>query len=371
MTKSILWCPLLIAISLAPLAAANEKKKKRKPRPAPVVSPTIHDDGTVTFRIQAPHAESVSVSGEMAEGRLGLVKGEKGIWSAQTDPIKPGIYGYSFSVDGLKMLDPGNPEAKPGRSPKTSILHIPGDNPFDFRDVPHGTVHYHAYHSEPIDRFREMLVYTPPGYEAGSDAYPLLVLQHGHSDRFSSWTGYGKAHWILDNLIADEKAVPMVVVMLDGHPIPESYGNGRSPENTEELRKDLIEAALPMVEANYRIKKGREHRAIVGLSMGGLHSLTIGFNELDTFSAIGSFSGAIPNESAIQNALDNPDKTNNSLDLLWIACGEDDFLLEENRKLIEMLKKSGIEHEWNLTEGGHSWPVWRDYFAEFVPLLFR
>ena len=370
MTRMIRFFSLLLLLAHLPLAA-QEDKKKRKPRPAPVVSPSLHEDGRVTFRIQAPNAESVSVSGEMKKGRIELEKGDRGIWSATTEPIEPGLYGYSFTVDGLKMLDPGNPELKPGRSPKTSILYIPGDNPFDFRDVPHGTVHHHAYHSKPIDRFRELLVYTPPEYETGSSSFPLLILQHGHSDKFSSWTGYGKAHWILDNLIADEKAKPMIVAMLDGHPIPESYGNSRSPENTEELRKDLMEVVLPMLESKYRIKGGREHRAIAGLSMGGLHALSIGFHELDTFSTIASFSGAIPDPSVTEPALTDSKNTNEKLNLLWIACGKDDFLLQENKKLIATLEENGIEHEWHLTEGGHSWPIWRDYLSRLAPLLFR
>lgn len=363
---------LLAALLVSSLlsTAFTEEKKKRKPRPAPVVSPIIHDDGSVTFRLKAPNADEVAVTGEMVKGAVPLEKDEEGIWTATIEPVDPGLYGYSLSVDGLRMLDPGNPELKPGRSPKTSILHIPGNQPFDFRDVPHGTVHHHAYHSTPIDRFREMLVYTPPGYETGKDDYPLLVLQHGHSDKFSSWVGYGKAHWILDNLIADGRAKPMIVAMLDGHPIPESFGNGRSTENTEELRKDLVEFVLPMIEETYRVKEGRENRAIVGLSMGGLHALTIGFSELDTFSVVGSFSGAIPAHEVLEAAISDPEATNEKIELLWIACGKDDFLLDENKALIELLEQGRIEHEWLLTEGAHSWPVWRDYLTQFVPRLF-
>lgn len=354
------------------LSSANGAEKKRKPRPAPVVSPTLHEDGSVTFRIQAHGAEKVSVSGDMAPGKkLELTKGESGVWSVTLESVKPGMHGYSFTVDGVKMLDPGNSKLKPMRSPKTSILYIPGDAPYDFKEVPHGTVHYHGYHSKPINRFREMKVYTPPGYETGDEAYPVLVLQHGHSDSFATWTEFGKAHWILDNLIAEGKAKPMIVIMLDGHPIPESYGDGRSEANTEELRKDLMEAALPMVERNYRTKAGPENRAIVGLSMGGLHSLTIGLNELDAFSHIGAFSAAVPSTEAISGALDDAAKTNVKLKLFWISIGKDDFLLGENKKMTAALDEAGIEYDYSLTEGGHSWPVWRDYLAEFAPLLFQ
>ena len=365
--------PSILALALAiatPISNAADEKK-RKPRPAPVVSPTIHEDSRVTFRIQAPNAESVSVSGEMHKGKAEMTKDDKGIWSVTLDAVEPGLYGYSINVDGVKMLDPGNPQLKPGRSPRTSILHVAGDRIFDFKDVAHGTVHHHSYRSAPIDRFREMKLYTPPGYETGDAKYPVLILQHGHGDSFASWTGYGKAQWIFDNLIAEGKAEPMIVVMLDGHPIASSYGNGRDPANTEELRRDLLDAALPMVEKLYRVKPGRENRAIVGLSMGGLHSLTIGLNELNTFAWVGAFSAAIPELDAVKTIFEDSSETNKALNLLWIACGKDDFLLKENEKMIAALEEAGIEHEWHLTEGSHAWPIWRGYLADFAPLLFK
>ncbi len=370
---SIPWFSLLLAaIVIVSSIDAGAADKKKKSRPAPVVSPTIHDDGSVTFRIQAKGGEKVSLSGDVTPGgKVDLAEGENGVWSVTLETVVSGMHGYSFTVDGVKMLDPGNPKLKPMRSPKTSILYLPGDAPYDFKDVPHGTVHYHGYHSQPINRFREMKVYTPSGYETGDKSYPVLVLQHGHSDSFATWTEFGNAHWILDNLIAEGKAKPMIVVMLDGHPIPESYGDGRSEANTEELRKDLMEAALPMVEKLYRIKEGRENRAIAGLSMGGLHSLTIGLNELGTFSHIGAFSAAVPSQAAVSDAFKNGEKTNQQLKLFWIAIGKDDFLLGENKKTIAALDEAGIKYDYQLTEGGHSWPVWRGYLAEFVPLLFQ
>ena len=350
---------------------AAEAEAKRPPRPKPIVSPIIEEGGRVTFQIKAPAAKEVSVTGQMASGKLDLTREASGLWTGTLESVAPGIYEYSFTIDGVKMVDPGNPRLKPQRSPNTSILHLPGEALFDFKEVPHGTVHYHAYESTPIGRFREMQVYTPPGYEKGEGDYPLLVLQHGHSDGFATWVAHGKAHWILDNLIAAGEAEPMIVMMLDGHPIPESYGDGRSPANTEELRRDLLEAALPMVEDLYRVRPGRENRAIAGLSMGGLHALTIGLNSLETFSVIGAFSAAIPEAVAIEGALADAAGTNVKLELLWIACGKDDFLLRENEQLTALLKEKTVTHEWHLTEGDHSWPVWRDYLADFVPRLFR
>ncbi len=371
--RSLFVISFTLAFLVSLSHSKDSKKPTRKKRAAPVVSPTVNDDGSVTFRVKAPSAKNVSVSGEMTKGKLDLMLDKKsGIWSGTLDSVKPGIFGYSFNIDGVKQVDPGNPALKPMRSPKTSVLHIPGGNVFDFDPkIEHGTVHTHGYFSKPINRYREMWVYTPPGYETGENNYPLLVLQHGHSDGGATWTAYGKAQWILDNLIAAGKAMPMLVVMLDGHPIPESYGNGRSPENTEELRRDLMDAALPMAEKFYRVKAGRKNRAITGLSMGGLHSLSIGLNELETFSQIGAFSAAVPELDAVKTALIDPDETNKKLDLFWIACGKDDFLLGENKEFLAALKEKGIEYDWNLTEGSHSWPVWRGYLAEFVQLLFR
>jgi len=362
---------LLVALAFPGSGLRAAEKARRAARPAPVVSPTIEAEGRVTFRIAAPNAEKVSLVGEMIKGRVAMERDKAGLWTATLEGVEPGIYGYSFDVDGRKMVDPGNPTLKPMRSPTTSVLYLPGDHSYDFKDVPHGTVHLHNYHSKPINRFREMQLYTPPGYETSDEEYPLLVLQHGHSDSFATWVAYGKAHWILDNLIAEDKAVPMIVLMLDGHPIPESYGGGRNVANTEELRRDLLEAALPMIEARYRIKEGRENRAIAGLSMGGLHSLTIGLNEMDSFAWIGAFSAAIPEGDSVQSAMDDPSGTNEKLKLLWLACGKDDFLLDENLAAVEAFKAVGIEHDWQLTEGSHAWPIWRGYLADFAPLLFR
>ncbi len=325
----------------------------------------------MTFRIQAPQAKEVFVVGRMVGGKLAMVRDGEGLWSVTLDAVEPGIYDYGFLVDGVRMVDPGNPSLMPKRSPNTSLLHIQDGSIHDFRDVPHGTVHVHAHRSEPTGHFREFQVYTPPGYETDGEDYPLLVLQHGQGDTFATWVGHGKAHWILDNLVAEGKAVPMVVLMLDGHPLPESYGDGRSPANAEALRRDLLEATLPMVERLYRIKAGREHRAIAGLSMGGLHALTIGLNELDAFAWIGAFSAAVPEPTALDPALADAEAANGKLKLLWIACGKDDFLLGENEQLTALLKEKSIRHEWHLTEGNHSWPVWRGYLADFAPRLFR
>jgi enterochelin esterase family protein len=216
-------------------------------------------------------------------------------------------------------------------------------------------------------------VYTPAGYEkSAARNYPLLVLQHGSGDNHKTWVEHGKAHWILDHLIAKGQAVPMVVMMLDGHPlgqVPRDAADRRSASLTA-FRRELLEEALPLVESIYRVSPQREARAITGLSMGGWQSLSVGLNALDRFAWIGCFSGAV-DEKEIAPALAEAAGTNARVKLLWVACGRDDFLLPRNRQLVATFTARGIKHEWRETAGDHSWPVWRSYLVEFVPRLFR
>jgi enterochelin esterase-like enzyme len=334
----------------------------------PVRSPEIQADRKVTFRLRAPKATEVVVAGQWANGRAAMAKDTNNVWSATVGPIEPGVWEYSFQVDGLSMIDPGNPAIKPMREPRTSILHLPGQPArlHDFQDVPHGTVRQHAYFSKSLGRLRELVVYTPPGYDQQPAArFPALYLQHGMGDNQATWTVHGKAHWILDNLIAQGRAKPMIVVMMDGH----AAGAGAT-NNTALFERDLLEDALPLVEASYRVKSEAANRAIVGLSMGGGQSLTIGLNHPDQFAWVGGFSAGVPSREAVAAALDAPDATNQKLKLLWIACGKDDFLLRRNEQFIALLKEKNLQHEWHPTDGDHSWPVWRIYLADLAPKLF-
>ncbi|MCA1963926.1 MAG: hypothetical protein LDL31_08285 [Prosthecobacter sp.] len=341
----------------------------------PLLSPEVGTDGAVTFRLKAGGAQKVELRGQWDRQPQPLQRGEDGLWSLTLPQVPAGVWEYQFIVDGLGMLDPANPMLKPQRSPSTSILHLPGNppKPWDYQDVPHGTVHQHSHLSRSLGRMREIWVFTPAHYEADTDRkYPLLVLQHGSGDRHETWVVHGKAHWILDHLIAAKKAVPMVVMMIDGHPlgmVPRDQPDRRA-ESLRAFQKELLEEALPLVEKTYRIASGPENHAIAGLSMGGWQALSTGMNHLELFGTVGSFSGAV-DPAEIQAALAAPDRTNASLRLLWIACGDKDFLLERNQALIAELKDKGIQHEWLLTQGDHSWPVWRGYLADFAPRLFR
>ncbi len=344
-------------------------------RPAPVISPEVNADRSVTFRLRAPGARQVAVRGQWTKEPLALTRSGDGLWSG-TATIAAGVWEYSFNVDGLIMIDPANAAIKPMRDPRTSILHIAEatPQPWDFQNVPHGTVHQHTYLSKALGRSREVWVYTPAGYEKSAAAkYPLLILQHGSGDNQQTWVAHGHAHWILDSLIAAGKARPMVVMMIDGHPFTPTGMRDATHRGgaMDAFRRELFEDAIPLVETTYRVESDVAERGIVGLSMGGGQSLTIGLGNLDRFAWIGSFSGVPPEDAVAKKFLADPAGANARLRLLWLACGQDDALHTRNEEFVGKLKTAGVNHEWHLTPGNHSWPVWRGYLADFLPRIFQ
>ena len=348
----------------------------RRAAPPAVISPEVHPDRTVTFRLRAPAAGGVVVSGEWPGDERALAKDKEDVWSTTLGPLEPGIYGYSFMVDGLRMTDQANSGVKPMRSPTTSILEIPGNPPLpsEFTAVPHGTVRMHWYQSKSLGIRRGLCVYTPPDYERKPDVrYPVLYLFHGRGDNEATWTVFGKAHWIMDNLIASGKAKPMVVVMTDGQAFtaPPGFAGDERAANIDAFGRDLLGDVMPFVEANYRVQNNPQGRAIVGLSMGGAQSLTIGLNHPELFAWVGGFSSAVYEpQTSLASVWANPTAVNDKYRLIWIACGKDDALVRSNRQLSTLLNEKGIRHELVITEGNHSWPVWRRYLTQFVPLLF-
>jgi len=379
----ILSRSLPLAVTLAFLAqmqafcaepGTNAAPARRGFGPPPVRSPELHADGRVTFRLSAPKASEVVLTGQWPNGRTNMAKGTNDVWSITLGSVDPGVWEYGFQVDGLSMIDPGNPAIKPMREPRTSILHLPAQPPgaYDFQDVPHGVVRQHAYRSKSVGRIRDLVVYTPPGYDQkGRTKFPTLYLQHGAGDNQATWTVHGKAHWILDNLIAQGRAKPMLIVMMDGHAAIATGGGPGFQTNTALFERDLLEDVMPLVEAQYRVKSDAASRALAGLSMGGGQSLTIGLNHLDRFAWVAGFSAGVPSKEAVAAALENGAATNKKLKLLWIGCGKDDFLLKRNEEFVGLLKERGIHHDWRLTDGGHSWPVWRLYLTELMPRLFQ
>ena len=339
---------------------------------AALVSPEVYPDRTVTFRLNAPNAKEVKVAGEWPGGATALTNNE-GVWSATLGPLEADIYGYSFTVDGLTMVDPANPWVKPMRAARTSVLEIPGDpaRPWEFQTVPHGTVHEHSYFSKSLGARRRLHVYTPPGYETSSEAYPVLYLFHGSGDNDATWTATGRANCIADNLLAQQQIRPMLIVMPDGHAFtgnPKLVGAGLIARNVEAFSDDLLKDVIPLIESTYRVKANRENRAIIGLSMGGGQSLSIGLWHRELFAWVGGMSSFLPNpDKLVAGAFPDP-KSN--LKLLWFACGKDDRLVENARQLSAALKEKNIPHTFKETTGNHSWPVWRRHLGEFLPLLF-
>jgi enterochelin esterase family protein len=360
--------------SPSPLASPSPS-----PPPPPVVSPEVHADNRVTFRFRAPRAVEVKLAREGAPSQP-MQRDDQGVWSLTTDPLEPDLYGYSFVADGVGLIDPSNPAMKPNLVNTQSLVRVPGPAslPWEVSDVPRGAVHHHFYRSKVVGDQRDFYVYTPPGYDGARGEYPVLYLLHGYSDDASGWSAVGRAHVILDNLIAQGKARPMLVVMPLGYGAPEivtpTWGGIRDPglrqRNYDRFRDALLGEVIPAVEGAYRVARGRESRAIAGLSMGGAESLFVGLNALDRFAWVGAFSsgGVSEDFNAAYPGLDA--KANAQLRRLWIACGMEDRLIESNRKLRDWLAAKGVQHTFVETPGAHTWMVWRRNLAAFAPMLF-
>jgi enterochelin esterase family protein len=345
-----------------------------------IVSPEVHPDRTVTFRLLAPHAEKVFVKGLVGLDAQAMEKGERGIWEITVGPLVPELHSYVFEVDGADLLDPSNRMVKKWLTCE-NMVEVPGTPPLlhERQPVLHGVVHYHIYESDSTGRQRGVYVYTPPGYDAARPSpYPLLLLLHGFGDDESAWLEVGRANLIADNLIAAGKIQPMVIALPYGHPLPierpRTFRDDYATRNIGALDEDFQQDLLPMLSDTYHLADSRAQRAIVGLSMGGGQSLTIGLRHLDQFAWIGGFSSATPQgnlDQQLAHLVEDVAKTNERISLLWIGCGEDDFLLERNQAFTAWLSDKEIDHVYRLTAGGHDWTVWRKYLAEFLPLLFH
>jgi enterochelin esterase family protein len=390
-----------------------------------IVSPEVSPERIVTFRILAPNAQKVmlfetDISGMLAgggpgplagattpavpegtkvpQGGLVFAKNADGIWEASFGPVPPGAYRYAFLVDSVRTLDPVNTHTSESNTNVWSMFTVSGSPLMDSRDVPHGAVASVFYDSQVLKTTRRMHIYTPPGYEAGNQKYPVFYLLHGAMDTDDAWTSVGRAGFILDNLIADGKIKPMIVVMPAGHqpgqpaiPPPPQPG---APPTVNSFTNEFMTDIMPYVEKYYRTINDRQHRAIAGLSMGGFQTLDIAFLHLDEFSQIGVFSsGAVlgrrpaatgqssqaaaapapppqPDWEAVHKTdLDDP-SLKKGTKLIWVSTGVDDGLMPNTKKTVEILKNHGFNPVFIESPGAHTWFNWRNYLIEFAPQLF-
>jgi enterochelin esterase family protein len=356
-----------------------------RPRGPVVISPEVKSGQHVVFRIHAPKAEAVGVFTTDIPGDFQprpLKKGENGVWELTLGPIDPGTYRYLFNVDGVLVADPRNQAVSESNGNAWSVVHVPGSDFMDTTDVPHGAVARLTYRSSTLGRDRRMHVYTPPGYEAGAEKYPVLYLLHGAGDSDDSWTSVGRANCILDNLIAAKKAKPMIVVMPAGHTGPFSFimptapARGGGPVGNGKFEEDFLKDVVPYIEKHYRALTDRPSRAIAGLSMGGAQSLNLVASRPSDFGYVGVFSSGVVFGNASDWEKEHKDGLDDKgaregLKLLWFATGSEDFLMNRTKETVELFKKHGFNPVFKETGGGHTWINWQKYLNEFAPQLFR
>ena len=369
-----------------------------------ITSPEIHSDNKVTFRLHAPQAVKVEVTGDFlptqkmetqygvfdAPGVAGLTKNAQGVWEFTTpQALAPELYSYTFVIDGVKVTDPNNVYMIRDVASVTSIFIIGGGRAdlYKVNDVPHGTVARRWYDSPTMGKTRRITIYTPPGYEASTARYPVFYLLHGAGGDEEAWIALGRTAQILDNLIAQRKAKPMIVVMTNGNAVQkaapgESERGMYKPSFMDETRMDgVFEASFPdvmrFIESNYRTLENKANRAIAGLSMGGFHSMHISKEYPDKFDYVGLFSAAImPQQGVTSKIYDNFDEKlkkqfEQKPKLYWIAIGNTDFLFQANTDFRKILDNNKYPYTYYETGEGHIWKNWRIYLTEFVPMLFK
>jgi enterochelin esterase family protein len=380
----------VLALGLVSLASHS---LAQSPPPA-FTSPEVIPDRHITFRIFAPKAQEVrlfstDIFGLAPKGNM--TKAENGMWEISVGPIDPGAYRYNFNVDGVSVMDPRNPAVSESNGNAWSLVFLPGAGFMDTKDVPHGAVASVTYYSKSLGKFRRMHVYTPPGYETSSEKYPIFYLLHGAGDSDDSWTSAGRAGFIIDNLIADKKAKPMLIVMPAGHTAPFDLsrppsGAPRGLDFNDDFVKDFVSDIMPYAETHYRVLRDRQHRAIAGLSMGGTHTLNIAIPHPEEFTYVGVFSsgiiGILPLGGPVAAPVASPTWEQQHLaeldntakkdwKLFWFSTGKDDFLLNTTKATVELFQKHGYHPVFQESAGAHTWTNWREYLNEFAPRLFQ
>ena len=359
-----------------------------------VVSPELHPDNSATFKIFSPDSEKITISGNWMEdwgASEALVKNDTGLWTLTIGPLEPEIYTYSFSSNGIRFLDPANSLVMRDGRRHESMLLVPGEasSLYAVKNVPHGKLSKVWYDSPTLDLNRRMYVYTPPGYESGTEKYPVFYLLHGGGGDEDAWSTLGRTCQIMDNLIAQGKAKPMIVVMTNGNPGDAAAPGEAPPKKAEDnmegimrmgsgvFEKSLVKDVIPFVEKQYRTLSGRENRAVSGLSMGGMQTMNLAFDYTETFDYFGVMSmGITPPDQSGRSWFQDVDTRIKNLEtkgykLYWIGCGTDDFLYEAAGNLVAKMKENNLEFTYRESTGGHTWSNWRIYLSEFVPLLFK
>ena len=383
----------LLGLIVISAVQAQEIQRRRGPQ---VVSPEIAKDNSVTFRVYSENAKSAAVNGSwMKMGEtLEMKKGEDNIWSVTTQAIEPSMYHYNFILDGVSILDPTNPQAMRDGRRYSSTLIIPGEGSefVEVNDVPHGTLAKVWYNSPTLDLTRRMYVYTPPGYADSKEKYPVLYLLHGGGGDEDAWTSLGRANYILDNLIAEGKAKPMIVVMTNGNPdqtvaisdqkirpvTDQPAAGGPMTMGSNDFPKSIVNDVIPYIEKHYRVLTNKENRALAGLSMGALQTQITGMNNPDLFNYLGVFSIGLQMEfgetttdliKAYDTNLDVLKK--NGFKLFYVGVGKDDFVYEGVKLLRAKLDEHNFKYIYNETAGGHTWANWRTYLSDYAPRLFK
>ena len=361
--------PLVILLSVVSLSAQQPAPNVLRP-----LDPEVHEDGTVLFKLQAPTATRVGVYVDTMANQpaVPMTKDARGIWSGTLGPLDADIYTFAFMVDGVSV-NAGQVEVV-GRTPEA----------WHPQKVPHGAVHVHWYDAKALGLLRSVYVYTPPGYERSNATFPVLYLLHGSGGAEDVWVTIGAANVILDNLIAAGKAKPMIVVMPFGHPEASPAVGHPAPfaaRDASAFARDLVDEIMPLVQRTYRVSSQASQRAIAGFSMGAGQALSIGLSRLDLFHAIGAFSGsvAIAGGDVSAGAIDaqygaifDEGVANDTLRLVWLACGKDEArLVTSNALLADVLTKHGVKNANIVVPGGHTWHVWRRNLRDFAPLLFQ
>jgi enterochelin esterase-like enzyme len=381
----------LLATCFAPAQQANvnldynpqKNTENLVPFSARLNSPNVHDDRTVTFRLRAPAAKEVRLAGVALLTALGrtnqpapFTKDEDGIWTLTVGPLRPDMYAYHLNVDGVQMADPNNTYAAFTAMPPYSQLIVHGDGPayYDARNVPHGAVTRHVYHSEVTKGERELYVYTPPGYDR-TRTYPVLYLVGGSGELPSNWIYDGRANFIMDNLLAEKKAVPMVIAIPNNQVVHRN--NPKHAELTFKVfEAEMREHVIPLVESEYSVRRDPKGRALSGLSMGGRHTMFVGFNSLDLFASFGVLSaGDMDSEKSLAKFLSDPD-VNHKIDYLFVGQGTEEAAGRMGERCVALhqaLEKHDITHEYYVGgHGGHDWATWRHLlYYRFLPNLWR